>query len=580
MELLSGNEAIAQGAWEAGVHIGTAYPGTPSTETMECLAQKEGVYAEWCPNEKVALEVAVGASAAGARVLVSMKHVGVNVAADPLFTSAYTGVGGGMLILAADDPGMHSSQNEQDSRFYALAAQIPLLEPSDSQEALDYAREAYEFSERFDIPFFIRSTVRVSHAKTLVTTGVRTEQALKEYQKDAGKWVMMPAFAKPRRVDLHRRIEAIKEWAETCPFNSETRTDSNIGIICAGATYQHVSEVFSDANIFKLGLSWPLPEQALKQFASSVDKVYVIEEGSNFLSLQVSSLGINLSEPLHELPFQGELSPGLIREAFGLMGPEHRPAIDDLPGRPPALCPGCPHRLVFKELARLKAIVTGDIGCYTLAALPPLAAMDTCLDMGASVSMAHGFELAMKDKDHRPIVAVIGDSTFAHSGLSSLIGTVYNQGSGTVLVLDNRTTAMTGRQGNPFNGQTLQNRPSRELDIENLVRALGVSDIQTINPHIMKDVRHALKSATSSTDLSVIIFRAPCALLGVERQAAYAVNDSCTSCGVCISLGCPAISTIPENGQAFIDEGLCIGCGQCVQYCAFDAIKQLSEGEV
>ena len=401
MEFLSGNEAIARGAWEAGCHIGTAYPGTPSTETMETFATLPGVYAEWCPNEKVALEVAMGASAAGARVLVTMKHVGVNVCADPLFTASYTGVNGGVLLLAADDPGMFSSQNEQDSRYYAMASLVPILEPADSQEALDFARSAYDLSEQFDVPFMMRSTVRISHTKTPVEVGERTEVEKKPYESDPTKWVMMPAFAKPRRKVVVKRTETLKEWVETCPFNRVEKGDTSIGIICAGAVYEHVKEALGDVSIFKLGVTWPLPADALARFAESVDKVYVVEEASTYLSDAVRSCGIALDEFVNPLPADGEVHPEDILHAFGKETPAHLDTPGDVPNRPPALCAGCPHRIVFRELARNKAIVTGDIGCYTLGALPPLSAMDTTLDMGASVSMAHGFELAMAGSDHR-----------------------------------------------------------------------------------------------------------------------------------------------------------------------------------
>ena len=575
MELLSGNEAIAQGAWEAGADIGVAYPGTPSTETMEELAKKEGVYAEWCTNEKVAMEVGLGAAAAGAKVLVTMKHVGVNVAADPLFTAAYTGTGAGALvILAADDPGMYSSQNEQDSHYYAQAAHVLMLEPSDSAEALDFAKGAFELSLEHSMPVFIRSTVRVSHTKTPVETGERICPSVKEYQKDPASWVMMPAFAKPRRKVLLQRIDmlrdAVNDWHR---YNRAEMRDGSIGIICAGASYQHVRDAVPDASVYKLGITWPLPERELKEFASKVNKLYVVEEASEYLKDSVSALGIQVDEFPFELPRDGELSPGLVRKALGLEVAAHLDAPADVPGRPPALCPGCPHRLVFKELSRMKAIVTGDIGCYTLGALPPLSAMDTCVDMGASVSMAHGFELALQGKEHRPVVAVIGDSTFAHSGLSSLISTVYNKGAGTVCVLDNRTTAMTGRQGNPFNGETLQHRPSRELDLEGVIRALGIEDVRTVDPHDMKAVRMALKECTKAEDeLSVIIFRAPCALLERVVRPAFMVTADCTGCGVCPTLGCPAIGKDRETCLASIDPTLCIGCGQCAQYCAQKAI--------
>ena len=582
MQLMSGNEAIARGAWEAGATIGVAYPGTPSTETMESFATYEGVYAEWCTNEKVAVEVGVGASAAGARVLSTMKHVGVNVAADPLFTAAYTGVNGGFVILAADDPGMYSSQDEQDSRFYALAAHIPALDPADSAEALSFTRDAFALSERFDVPFMIRSTVRVSHTKTPVEVGEREPFEMKPYEKDPAKWVMMPAYAKPRRKVQLERIAALEEWVETCGYNRIERKGSEVGVICSGAVYQHVVEALPDASVMKLGVSWPLPKKKLAAFAESVDEVFVIEEGSDYLAHEVKAAGVALSPFPKPMPADGELSPGIIRRAFGFDDPAHLDAPDDVPGRPPALCAGCPHRLVFKELSRIKAIVTGDIGCYTLGALPPLAAMDTCLDMGASVSMSHGFELALAGMQHRPVVAVIGDSTFGHSGLSSLITTVYNRGAGTVCILDNRTTAMTGRQGNPFNGVTLQGRESREFDLMGVLQSLGIDNVSLVDPHDMKAVRNALATATKdqADELSVIVFKAPCVLLHRERKPHYFVNGDCRACGVCTTLGCPAISKDVESGFAAIDPVQCIGCGQCAQYCGFAAIEQMPASSV
>lgn len=580
MILMSGNEAIAEGAWEAGATIGVAYPGTPSTETLENFAKKDDVYAEWCTNEKVAIEVGMGASAAGARVLATMKHVGVNVAADPLFTSAYTGVGGGVVVLAADDPGMYSSQDEQDSHWYAQAAHIPMVDPSDASEALEFTKRAFDLSEQFDVPFFIRSSVRIAHTKTPVEPGQRHAVEQKPYEKDPSKWVMMPAFAKPRRVVQLKRIDELKAFAEATDLNRIERRGSEVGVVCAGAVYQHVAEALPDASILKLGLTWPLPKQKIADFAASVDRFYVIEEASEYLTTQVAALGVQQDAFPQPLKADGELSPGLIRKAMGLEDPAFTPAPQDVPARPPALCPGCPHRLVFRELNRLKAIVTGDIGCYTLGTLPPLSAMDTCLDMGASVSMAHGFELALEGEDHRPVVAVIGDSTFAHSGLSSLISTVYNQGKGTVCILDNRTTAMTGRQGNPFNGETLQHRPSRELDLVGLLTALGIEDVALVDPLNRNAVRDALVSATKdhADSLSVIVFKSPCALLHRQRKPAYFVNAKCRSCGQCVSIGCPAISKDPETGIASIDSGMCIGCGQCAQYCAFDAIEQIEAG--
>ena len=578
MELLSGNEAIARGAWEAGAHIGVAYPGTPSTETMEVFARMPGVYAEWATNEKVAVEVGVGASAAGARVLVTMKHVGVNVAADPLFTAAYTGVGGGLVVLAADDPGMHSSQDEQDSRYYAMAAHIPLLEPADSAEARAFTRDAYDLSERFDVPFFIRSTVRISHAKCPTDVGPRTDVEKKPYAKDESKWVMMPAFARPRRVNLIERDEALRAWADECPYNVVEKRDARIGIVCSGATYQHVREALPDASVLKLGLSWPLPEKLLHEFAASVDDVYVIEEASAYLSDAVKAAGIVPSAPKRPLLRAGELTPGDIRVAFGAEVPAHIDAPEGIPGRPPALCPGCPHRPVFRELHRMRAIVTGDIGCYTLGALAPLSAMDTSLCMGASVSMSHGFELAMEGTKHRPVVAVIGDSTFAHSGLTSLISTVYNQGAGTVCILDNRTTAMTGRQGNPVNGVTLQNRPSRELDLMKLMEAIGIEDLQLVDPQDVKAVHEALVRATKAADaLSVIVFKSPCVLLERAQREKYAIKPDCRGCKMCVQIGCPSISFDLSSNVASIDPALCVGCSQCAQVCPFSVIVKESE---
>ena len=580
MKLLSGNEAIAQGAWEAGVSIGVGYPGTPSTETLESFASKDGVYAEWCVNEKVALEVGLGAAAGGARALVTMKHVGVNVAADPLFTAAYTGVNAGLVILAADDPGMHSSQNEQDSRFYALAARLPILEPSDSAEALRFTKQAFEISERFDTPVMLRSTVRISHAKTLVNTGQRNTCVLKEYETNPAKWVMMPGFAKLRRPVLDARVTAMQEWVETTTLNQVFNNDPKIGIICSGAPYQYVIDALPNASIFKLGVSWPLPAAALADFAQSVEQVYVVEEASDYLSNQIKALGINVSATPVPLPVAGELTPGIVGAAFGDPSRETLQPPPGLPGRPPMLCPGCPHRLVFRELARIGAIVVGDIGCYTLGALPPLSAMDTCVDMGASISMAHGFELAWDSVDrHRPVVSVIGDSTFAHSGLTSLINTVYNRGAGTVIILDNRTTAMTGRQGNPFNGETLQGRPTKELDFEALMNALGVEDCRIIDPNNMRTVRRALREAIANPALSVLVFQAPCVLLDRTRKDAVKVTSNCTDCGVCFLIGCPAITRDGKTGLPLIDTTQCIGCGQCEQYCAPGAIISTSTSE-
>lgn len=572
--LLSGNEAVARAACDAGATVGTGYPGTPSTETLEAFAKDAEVYAEWCTNEKVALEVALGASAAGSRCLCTMKHVGVNVAADPLFTAAYTGVGGGLVILAADDPGMHSSQNEQDSHWYAQAAHVLMLDPADSQEAYDLTRMAFDLSERFDVPVMVRSTVRISHTKTPVQAqDGRAPLEAAAYEKDAAKWVMMPAYAKGRRQAQLARVEEMRAWADSADApNRIIPGEGRVGIVCAGAAYQHVREALPDASILKLGVTYPLPVETVRAFADQVDELYVVEEASTYLADAVRAAAVHVSAAPCGLPEAGELSPNLIRSAFGRAVPEGAAPVEGLPARPPALCPGCPHRVVFKELARQKAIICGDIGCYTLGALPPLSAMDTCVDMGASVSMAHGMQLALGKEEDRPVVGVIGDSTFAHSGLSSLISTVYNAGAGTICILDNRTTAMTGRQGNPFNGQQIQGRPSTELDLERVASAIGAQHVRTVDPHDVEAVRTAIREAVRERDrLDVLIFKAPCVLLERKVQEPFYVA-ACTGCGVCLTLGCPAIGRYPDTGLSYIDPQMCIGCGQCEQYCRFNAI--------
>lgn len=588
--LMSGNEAIARGAYEAGAWMGVGYPGTPSTETLESFSSYEDIYAEWAPNEKVAVEVAIGACMGGVRSFCTMKHVGVNVAADPIFTSAYTGVNAGMVILAADDPGIYSSQNEQDSHFYALATRIPMLDPSDSQEAHDFMKEAFELSERFDTPFFIRSSVRISHTKSHVACGPRVEVEQKAYEKNPGKWVMMPANAKKRRKDADARHEQLVEYAEGCELNREEYRDTSIGIICTGAVYEYVREALPDASTFKLGLSYPLPPQRLAAFAARCDTVYVIEEASTYLSQQVTAAGVQTDQFVHPLPPDDEMTPRIIRESFGLPVPDYPEFDGIIPPRPPAMCPGCPHRLVYNELHRLKAIVTGDIGCYTLGALPPLSAVDSCVDMGASFSMAHGLELAKEhlvagiDADDmltfdlpelakRPVVGVIGDSTFAHSGITSLLGTLYNCGSGTLCILDNRTTAMTGQQGNPVNGVALGNHEGHELDLIELLESLEVPDIKLVNSQNLKAVRNALAEAVKSDELSVIVFKSPCVLLEKKRNPVSIVTDACHACGVCLTIGCPALGK-DEHGKATIDPVLCIGCGQCAQNCPFGCIEQ------
>lgn len=566
---MSGNEAAARGAWEAGVAVGVGYPGTPSTEVLENLVRYEGVRCEWAPNEKVAAEVAGGVSLGGRRALVTMKHVGLNVAADPLFTQAYTGVGGGLVYFVADDPGMHSSQNEQDTRNYGVAARVPVLEPSDSQEALLHTKLAFELSERFDLPVIVRSSTRVSHSKSLTTVGSRVELEASPYESRPAKYVMMPGNARARRVDLDRRLAEFARWSESAPVNRLELRDTSLGIVTSGVAYQYVREALPDASVLKLGVTVPLPDGVVLGFASKVERIAVVEELDPYLSLRLRALGIELVET--GLGGPGELSPSRIAHAFGAPAPSARSAVPGLPPRPPLMCPGCPHRGVFWALAKMKAVVTGDIGCYTLASLPPLQAMDSCVCMGASIGMGHGVTLA--GTTDRPVVAVIGDSTFAHSGLTGLLHASYNQGNETVVVLDNRTTAMTGHQGNPVSGVSITGAPAPAVDLEALCRALGAHSVRTVDPNDLAATRAALEDAVASEGLSVVITRAPCALLIKEHKDPFAVDtESCTKCGVCIRLGCPAISRGADR-RAVIDVSLCVGCAQCVQVCRYDAIQ-------
>ncbi len=572
LTLLSGNEAIAQGAWEAGVAVASGYPGTPSTEVLENLVKKPGVACQWAPNEKVGLEVAVGASLAGARAMSTMKHVGLNVAADALMTLAYTGVGGGLVVVVADDPGMHSSQNEQDSRRWGPFGKIVVLEPSDSAEALAMTREAFSLSERLDMPVILRTTTRLSHSKGLVETGERSDIERGAYRTARAKWVMMPGAARGRRADLERRLAAARAESETFPFTTTEMRGAEMGVITSGVTYQHVREALPEVSTLKLGMTFPLPAERIREFAASVGRLFVIEELDPYIADAVRALGIAVETTT--VPVMGELSPSVIAEAFGVPPLPVREPMTGLPARPPMLCPGCPHRGVFRALRDMDAVVTGDIGCYTLGALPPLGAMDSCVCMGASIGMAHGFGTA-GGAGERPVVAVIGDSTFAHSGLTGLLNSVYNGGDETIVILDNRITAMTGHQDNPFTGRTLSGTAAPEVDIEAVVRALGVTDVRIVDPNLLRPTEKAIREATAAPGVSVVIAQAPCVLVTRERNEPFAVvPETCTACGTCIRLGCPAISR-GANSRATIDTDLCIGCRQCVQVCSYGAIKRI-----
>lgn len=569
--LMSGNEALARGAWEAGVVIGVGYPGTPSTEVLENLVTYDGVRCEWAPNEKVAAEVAGGVSLGGARVVVTMKHVGLNVAADALYSQSYTGVTGGLVYIVADDPGMHSSQNEQDTRNHGVGARVPVLEPSDSQEALEFMRSAFELSERFDVPVIVRTTTRISHGKGLVETGERTEVPVTAYERNVPKNVMMPGNARVRLGSVTAREDELAAHGVTAPENRAEYRDESLGIITSGIAYQYVREALPDASVLKLGLTVPLPDDLILEFCSRVDRVVVVEEMDPYLSLRVRALGVEVDEV--GLPRGGELSPRIIAEAFGQAPLDVRAPVEGLPPRPPLLCPGCPHRGLFYALGKVRAVVTGDIGCYTLASLPPLHGMDSCVCMGASIGMAHGVDLA--GSTDRPVVAVIGDSTFAHSGLTGLLHMAYASSRGTVVILDNRTTAMTGHQGNPVNGIFINGAAAPEVDLEALSLALGATSVRTVDPHELDATLAVLKEETAAEHLSVVISKAPCALLIKEPMDPYAVDEElCTKCAACVRLGCPAISR-DETGRAVIDTATCVGCGQCVQVCRFDAIVKV-----
>ena len=572
-ELMLGNKAIARGLYEAGVKYVSSYPGTPSTEITEEVALYDEVYAEWAPNEKVATESALGASLAGARSFTAMKHVGLNVAADPLFTSAYTGVNGGMVICVADDPAMHSSQNEQDSRHYARAAKMPMLEPADSAECRDFTVLAYELSEKYDTPVLLRTCTRVAHSQSLVELKDRQEAGLKDYVKNPAKYVMNPGNAVKRHFAVEDRLKALKNYSETSPLNRAEMGDTALGFVCAGSCYQYVKEVFPNASVFKIGLSFPLPLDAIREFAGKVEKLIVVEELDGIFEQEIRAAGIRVDGGKDLFGNTGELSQSKIAAAMGLKAKEVSRFGEPVPGRPPVMCAGCPHRGVFYVLSKLKLTVTGDIGCYTLGASAPLSAMDSTVCMGASVSMLHGFNTVRPETSNKT-VAVIGDSTFLHSGITSLTDIAYNRSISTVLILDNSITGMTGHQQNPATGYTLKMQQVPPVSLEKLCEAVGIRRVRSVDAYDLKAVEAAVKEELAADEPSVIICRRPCMLLKYvkPRPALSVETDKCRACRSCMKLGCPAIRF--EGGKAVIDANQCAGCGLCATLCAFGAIKE------
>jgi indolepyruvate ferredoxin oxidoreductase alpha subunit len=566
-ELLIGNAAVARGAFEAGVKVAAAYPGTPSTEITEEFSKYDNIHAEWSPNEKVAMEVAAGASLAGVRALCCMKHVGVNVAADPLFTFSYTGVNGGMVLVCADDPGMHSSQNEQDSRYYAISAHIPMLEPSDSQEAKDFTVLAYEISEKYDTPVMLRLTTRVAHSRSFVEISKPKNISVKPYSKDAAKYVMIPANARKRHIEVEKRMAKLKEDSSAFEINKAEYISKETGIICAGDVYQYVKEAAPQVSVLKLGLINPLPERLIREFAAKVENLIIAEELEPVIENQVKAMGIKCRGK-ELFTVQGEYSAAMIKEVLG--GEINKTESISVPPRPPVMCAGCPHRGVFYVLNKLKLVVTGDIGCYSLGCAKPLNAIDSVLCMGASIGMAHGMEMADKNMS-RKTVAVIGDSTFIHSGITGLINAVYNKGSLTLIILDNSTTGMTGHQDHPGTGKTIKHEDTYKLDLENLCRACGVNSVSVVDSLDIRKLENVIKTELNKNEVSVIIARKPCALLSRSKKGSLRINSKCVNCRMCITTGCPAL--VCGEKSVAIDASICTACGLCKEICKLGAIE-------
>lgn len=571
-QLLIGNAAVARGLYEAGCSVISSYPGTPSTEITEFAAKNDEIYCEWAPNEKVAMEVSFGASLHGVRSCCAMKHVGLNVAADPLFTLSYTGVNGGLVICVADDPGMHSSQNEQDSRHYAIGAKVPMLEPADSSEAYEFAKAAFELSEKYDTPVLLRMCTRIAHSQSIVETGERGEVKNIPYEKNGEKYIMMPGNAKKRHPVVEERTKKLTELAENCAFNKIEMNGSEIGIITSGTCYQYVKEVFGDSvSVYKLGMVNPLPEKSLRGFAASVKKLYVVEELDPIIENHCKALGLSV-EGKSMFSMLGEFSQETVAEAFGHEKPGTYENKTPIPVRPPMMCAGCPHRGMYYVLSKNHITVLGDIGCYTLGAQAPLFALDSTLCMGASVSGLHGFNKAGGSESEAKSVCVIGDSTFMHSGVTGLINIAYNGSNSTVIILDNSITGMTGHQQNPTTGYNIKGDPAGKIDLESLCRAVGINRIRVVDPYDLEACEKALREELAANEPSVIISRRPCVLLKYVKPKTPLVVDreKCKGCKKCMKFGCPAISM--HNGKAAIDKTLCVGCEVCVQLCGFGAI--------